>query len=278
MRSENRIGDQEMKSALSALSDGEVVRRVRAGDTALFEVLMRRHNQRVYRAVRSILRDEREVEDAMQQAWLAAYAHLDQFEGASAFSTWLTRIALNEGLARLRQRAKLTPLDDVPEQEIQAMRTAPIDPEGRAADRELARMLEQAVDALPELYRSVFVLREIEGLSTADAAESMGVSEEVVKGASTARGSRCAAGSSSAPAWLRARRSRSWACAAIGWWRGSSTRCPSGRPAPRTAGGASGGAAIRRGIRAEPLFRPKRDRFHSPLGYATPPRIQFWAG
>src|SRR6266540_22372 len=104
MRSENRIGDQDMKSALSALSDGEVVRRV-------------------YRAVRSILRDEREVEDAMQQAWLAAYAHLDQFEGASAFSTWLTRIALNEGLARLRQRAKLTPLDDVPEQEIQAMRT-----------------------------------------------------------------------------------------------------------------------------------------------------------
>jgi len=181
MRSENRIGDQEMKSALSALSDGEVVRRVRAGDTALFEVLMRRHNQRVYRAVRSILRDEREVEDAMQQAWLAAYAHLDQFEGASAFSTWLTRIALNEGLARLRQRAKLTPLDDVPEQEIQAMRTAPIDPEGRAVDRELARMLEEAVDALPELYRSVFVLREVEGLSTADAAESLGVSEEVVK-------------------------------------------------------------------------------------------------
>src|SRR6266540_2694322 len=169
MRSENRIGDQDMKSALSALSDGEVVRRVRAGDTALFEVLMRRHNQRVYRAVRSMLKDEREVEDAMQQAWLAAYAHLEQFAGASAFSTWLTRIAINEALARLRQRGRLDIVANVPEEEVADMRTGG-DPERRAGDRELGRILEEAVDGLPAMYRSVFVLRELEGLSTSEAA------------------------------------------------------------------------------------------------------------
>jgi RNA polymerase sigma-70 factor, ECF subfamily len=181
MRNDSRIGVQELKSALAVLSDEEVVRRVRAGDRGLFEVLMRRYNQRVYRAVRSILRDEREVEDAIQQAWLAAYAHLDQFAGASSFSTWLTRIALNEGLARLRQRARLTTVPEVPEEEIHDMRTSPVDPEGRAADRELARMIEEAVDVLPDLYRSVFMLREVEGLSTAEAAACLGVSEEVVK-------------------------------------------------------------------------------------------------
>ena len=164
----------------TGLTDGEVVRRVLAGELALFEVLMRRYNQRVFRAIRSVLRGDQDSEDAMQQAWLSAYSHLDQFQGTASFSTWLTRIALNEALGRAGRRPRLATLDEVPEED-ESMRSKTQDPEGRAAERELGRMMEEAVDQLPELYRSVFVLREIEGASTSDTAEALSVSEEVVK-------------------------------------------------------------------------------------------------
>jgi RNA polymerase sigma-70 factor, ECF subfamily len=175
-----RLEPQAVRTALAGIPDAEVVRRVLAGEPALFEVLMRRYNQRVYRSVRAILRDDRECEDAMQQAWLSAYSHLAQFQGASAFPTWLTRIALNEALGRARQRSRLTPVEEVPEEE-DAMPTGVHDPERRASDRELGRMVEEAVDDLPELYRSVFMLREVEGLSTSEAGACLGVSEDVVK-------------------------------------------------------------------------------------------------
>src|SRR5262245_50669803 len=93
------------------LSDEQVVARVLAGQTALFEVLMRRHNERIYRAARAILRDETEAEDVMQQAYVNAYSHLRQFDGRSKFSTWLTRIAVNEALARARRRGRYTAMD-----------------------------------------------------------------------------------------------------------------------------------------------------------------------
>src|SRR3954469_17822628 len=92
---------------LPALTDAEIVSRVRAGDTALFEVLMRRHNQRVYRAARAVLKDEAEVEDVMQQAYINAFTHLHQFEERSEFSTWLTRIVLNEAFARRQKRQSI---------------------------------------------------------------------------------------------------------------------------------------------------------------------------
>src|SRR5512137_409958 len=124
------------EEAAPSIPDEEVVRRVRAGDTALFELLMRRHNPRVYRAIRSILRDEGEAEDAMQQAWLQAYAHLDGFEGASTVSTWLVRIALNEALMRARRKGRLALVDDVGPLEEEAMEDRPPSPEDRAAARE----------------------------------------------------------------------------------------------------------------------------------------------
>lgn len=170
----------EPAAVATALTDAEVVRRVLGGEPALFEVLMRRYNQRVYRAVRSVLRDEGECEDAMQQAWLGAYSHLDQFAGTAAFSTWLTRIALNEALGRARRRSRLAPAEELPEED-DSMATAAQDPEGQAANRELGHILEAAIDELPDHYRSVFMLREVDGMSTADAALSLGVSEEVVK-------------------------------------------------------------------------------------------------
>jgi RNA polymerase sigma-70 factor (ECF subfamily) len=163
-----------------APTDAEVVRGVLAGDVALFEVLMRRHNQRVYRTVRAILRDEAEVEDVMQQAYLRAYAHLRDFEGASSFSTWLVRIAVNEALGRIRKRDRVTLVADVPE-EIDPTAVPPQTPEDGAATRELAALLEAAIDRLPTGHRVVYMLREIEQLSTAETAQALGIQEDAVK-------------------------------------------------------------------------------------------------
>lgn len=176
----DRPGAPAVVSTPAGLSDAEVVRRVLGGERALFEVLMRRYNQRVFRAIRSVLRGDDESEDAMQQAWLNAYSHLGQYQGTATFSTWITRIALNEALGRTRRKPRLASIDEVG-QEDEGMRSKTQDPEERAADRELGHMMEKAIDELPDLYRSVFVLREVEGMSTADAALALGASEESVK-------------------------------------------------------------------------------------------------
>jgi len=161
------------------LADAEVVKRVLAGDTALFEVLMRRHNGRIYRAVRSIVRDDVETEDVMQQAYVSAYAHLDQFAGAASVATWLTKIAVNEALARVRTRGRFVAVDPSAQDERPMSELS--NPERRMASRELGGLLESAIDRLPEGYRSVFVLREVEGLSTAETAECLALTQELVK-------------------------------------------------------------------------------------------------
>jgi RNA polymerase sigma-70 factor (ECF subfamily) len=164
-------------------TDEQIVERVLAGDVALFEILMRRNNTRVYRAIRSLLRDEAEVEDAMQAAYVLAYAKLGSFRGAARFSTWLTQIAVNEALGRLRhgRRHPSVSLTVVEEPPMSSVREPPQTPEDQASRRELAAILERAVDSLPELYRAVFVLREIEGMDTAETALALEVSEDVVK-------------------------------------------------------------------------------------------------
>jgi RNA polymerase sigma-70 factor, ECF subfamily len=162
------------------LPDDELVRRVVAGERALFEVLMRRHNPRVYHAVRSILRDEGEVEDAMQQTYLLAYAHLADFAGAASFTTWLTRIALNEALARVRRPSRLVAVGEagLPEDTVTP---PPETPEDRAAAHEASRLLERCIGRLPAMYRSVVMLRDVDQLTTAEAAEALGITEETVR-------------------------------------------------------------------------------------------------
>ncbi len=167
-------------AANASLTDAEVVRRVVAGDAGLFEVLVRRHDARVYRTVRAILKDETAAEDAMQVAWLHAYQHLPEFAGTAAFTTWLVRIAANEALGRLRRRARLPSAPDG-EEEDSAMEVRRDDPEERAAAREAVRLLELAVDGLTTPYRTVFMLREVEQLSTRETAEALGIGEEAVK-------------------------------------------------------------------------------------------------
>ena len=167
----------------SALSDEQVVGQILAGQTALFEVLMRRHNERLYRAARAIVRDDSEAEDVMQQAYVNAYAHLRQFIGRSTFATWLTRIAVNEAIARARQRGRYQPLgdDDRPTLRAVVSIASHTDPERETFGREMRAILEDAVDALPDGHREAFMLRQIEGLSTAETAACLDVSEDVVK-------------------------------------------------------------------------------------------------
>jgi RNA polymerase sigma-70 factor, ECF subfamily len=159
------------------MTDSEVVQRVLDGDSALFETLMRRHNQRIYRAVRAVLRSDDEAEDVLQQAYLNAYTHLDQFAGDAQFSTWLTRIAVNQALAHRRKRG--IPFEDQGETEVADTRTP--DPERQAAASELRHLMEREVEALPDAFRATFMMREVEGLSTNETAACLGISEDLVK-------------------------------------------------------------------------------------------------
>jgi RNA polymerase sigma-70 factor (ECF subfamily) len=163
----------------SELEDEAVVDRVRLGETDLFEVVMRRYNRRVYRVVRAIVRDDDEASDVTQEAHVNAFMHLREFSGRARFSTWLTRIAVHEALARVRRRSRLESLDTDSE-DVLMTSTSP-GPEDRASNGELRVLLERAVDSLPEVFRTTFVLRSIENLSVAETAEILGVPEDTVK-------------------------------------------------------------------------------------------------
>ena len=164
-------------AALDPASDEAVVEDVCAGDVARFEILMRRHNQRLFRTARAILRDDAEAEDVVQQAYLSAYAKLDQFRGESRFSTWLTRIVLNHAIERDRLRRRTFDATDAGD----ALPDVACSAEQQSIDVELRRALESAIGELPEVYRTTFVLRAVEGLSTAETAECQDVPEETVR-------------------------------------------------------------------------------------------------
>lgn len=167
----------------SAASDQEIVSRVLAGDTLLFEILMRRYNQLLYRVARSILRDDGEAEDVMQDAYVRAYEHLGQFEGRSEFRTWLTRIAVHEALARVRRQKRFeSPSVERPEEDfMDQFASSEKTPERHVADTELRCLLEQSILALPDAYRSVYVMREIEQMGVDEVGHVLGLSETTVK-------------------------------------------------------------------------------------------------
>ena len=176
------IVSAQMLEQWNTLTDEEIVTRVLAGQTALFEVLMRRCNERVYRVARAIVRDDHEAEDVMQQAYVNAYTHLRQFTASARFSTWLARIAVNEALARLRYRGRYEEFnDELPNAEPVMSRIPGDNPERQAFTGELRSLLEWAIDTLPAGMREAYVLRDVEGLSTLEAAEALGVSEDAVK-------------------------------------------------------------------------------------------------
>ena len=159
------------------LSDDEIVRRVVAGERELFELLVRRYNQRVYRSVRAVMRNADDAEDVMQQAYVNAYRALHQFEGRASFSTWLTRIAIREAIARNKKTTHLHVVDEI----MNDIHEPGPTPEDRAVTADWMRHVEAEVASLPDSYRSVLLLREVEGLSTEETAECLDVTVDVVK-------------------------------------------------------------------------------------------------
>lgn len=164
-------------------TDEEVIARVRSGNTASYEIIMRRYNQRLYRVARAILRDDAEAEDVIQDTYVRAYQNLHQFAGYALFSSWLTRIAVHEALRRVRLRNRSQQLDEFEQDEegsMKAVETSP-DPEQRASNAELGRLLEEVVLELPDAYRGVVMLRDIEQMSTSETAEALDLTEQNVK-------------------------------------------------------------------------------------------------
>jgi RNA polymerase sigma-70 factor (ECF subfamily) len=164
-------------------TDQEVIDRVKAGETAFYEIIMRRYNQRLYRITRAILRDGAEAEDVMQDAYVRAYQYLYQYAGDALFSIWLTRIAIHEALRRLRLRNRNPQLEDKENDEegsMSAVESSP-DPEQRASMAEVSQLLEEAILELPERYRTVVMMRDVEQMTTAETADALELSEENVK-------------------------------------------------------------------------------------------------
>jgi RNA polymerase sigma-70 factor, ECF subfamily len=167
------------------LNDAELVRRALTADPEAFRAIMQRHNRRLYRIARSVLRNDSEAEDAVQETYIAAFSHLASFRGESSFASWLSRIVMNEALGRLRRKpaaTDFTPIETVPDAEIiQFPSSATNDPERTMAQRQILQLVEQATDALPEVYRIVFVTRVIEGMSIDETAGLLGIKPETVK-------------------------------------------------------------------------------------------------
>jgi RNA polymerase sigma-70 factor (ECF subfamily) len=165
----------------STLTDEEIVRRVVAGEKPLYEILLRRHNQRVYRVARAILGSDALAEDLAQEAWVRAFEHLGDFAGRARFSTWLTRIVLHEAWSRTRRRKRFEPITDEMVESSEDFMSASPDPETSAMGGEMRGYLESALDAVPRSYRVVLVLRDVEQLSTAETAQTLRLTENAVK-------------------------------------------------------------------------------------------------
>jgi len=163
--------------AVASLSDQELVARVVAGSREDFEILVRRHNQRLFRAARAIVKADEEAEDVVQQTWLEVFRNLSQFRGDAAFTTWATRIAVNAALGHARKRPVIAEVVDTAAEE-----GAPSDaPDDNVERQELGRLLEACLARLPQGNREVMVLRDVLELDTAETAACLGLSEEAVR-------------------------------------------------------------------------------------------------
>lgn len=172
-----------------ALDDTELVHRIRQRDEAAFETVMRRHNGMLYRVARSILADDAEAEDALQEAYLAAYHHLADFRGDAKLSTWLTRIVINQALARLRKQKRDGIVvqfgnrhrNEQNEEESAVADAKTESPESATLRTEVRRLLEQKIDELPVAFRTVFILREVEEMTVEETAECLSIQDTTVR-------------------------------------------------------------------------------------------------
>ncbi len=176
------------RTAGTLTDERNLVERVKSGDQSAFRAIMEKNSRRLYRVARAVMRDDTEAEDVVQETYLRAFSNLATFRGESSLTTWLTRIALNEALGRKRrQRATVTLASVETAQETNAQiiqfpaMSTETDPERTAAQHEIRRLLERAMDALPEPFRVVFVMRDVEEMSIEEAASQLGIRPETVK-------------------------------------------------------------------------------------------------
>jgi len=167
-------------------SNADLVARARDRDEAAIRSIMQSNNRRLFRLARGILRNDSEAEDVVQETYVRAFTHLDQFRGDSSLSTWLSRIAMNEALGRLRGQRANVELTSLPQptleaQIIQFPLAASTDPEKTMAQREIQQVVEHAIDEIPEPFRLVFITRVIEGMNVEETAEILGLKPETVK-------------------------------------------------------------------------------------------------
>lgn len=177
----------EAAAVVVAPTDAELVRRALARDGGAFRAIMKTHNQRLYRLARGVVRNDSEAEDIVQEGYVRAFSHLDSFRGESTLATWLSRIVINEALGRLRKRRRAIEISMSDDPVLEAkiiqfpLKANSDDPERTMAQRQILQFVERATDNLPDVYRTVFVARVIEGLSIDETAELLGIKPETVK-------------------------------------------------------------------------------------------------
>lgn len=175
--------DNQRYSESQTVSDKEVIERVLKGEKELYGILVRRYNQRLYRVTMSILDNDTEADDVMQATYVNAYINLKKFAFKSSFATWLTRILINECFLRIKKgrRSVLMTEDSIDMHLSNGLGNGPRTPAIKAVNSELKQILEKAIKALPDKYRTVFVMREIEGMNIAETKACLGISEINVK-------------------------------------------------------------------------------------------------
>ena len=167
--------------ASEILNDDEIIARILNGEKDLYSIIIRRYNQRLYRVGMSMINDDAEVEDAMQVAYINAYENLGKFAFRSSFPTWLTRIFINECLLRLRKRKKSISMNDENIENVMKHDKGPQTPVTATVNSELRSILNDAISRLPEIYRTVFVMREVENMNIAETKECLNISDVNVK-------------------------------------------------------------------------------------------------
>jgi len=176
------------QTAPNRTGDAELVQRARDRDEAAIRSIMKSNNRKLYRLARGILRNDSEAEDVVQETYVLAFTHLDSFRGESGLSTWLSRIAINEALGRLRRQRPAVEWTSLQPGElennaqiIQFPLSAVSDPEKTMAQREIQQVVEHAIDDLPEAFRIVFMTRVVEGMNVEETADILGLKPETVK-------------------------------------------------------------------------------------------------
>jgi RNA polymerase sigma factor (sigma-70 family) len=163
------------------VKDSIIIKEILNGDKQKYALLMRKYNQRLYRIGKGYLKDEAEIEDVMQEAYIKGYQNLSKFENRSEFATWITRILINECLQRLKKKKRIALIDNNEENSETMNLTDKTNPETESLNKELKGYLEATIAQLPEKYRSIFIMREIEKMSIAETCEALDITESNVK-------------------------------------------------------------------------------------------------